>query len=89
MISVGGLIRSLTFAYNMSASFRIIIGLTFLTFVGSGEELTSKKVFTTMALVFSVHRTSVTFLSRALFYLSEGFVSTKRMQVSAIIMCKQ
>ena len=81
LITYSGIIRNLSISFNVAGIRPFIMGVTFLVFVGTGGELTTKKVFTTISL-FTVLSTSIIFLVRCFFLLYEAFVAIKRIQVS-------
>ncbi len=58
-----------------------MMGVTFLTFVATGGELTPQRVFTTLSLLTLLRRTNGTFLIRGFFLLNEASVALHRIQV--------
>ncbi len=80
LIVYGGVIRALTGVIILGANMPFLVGVTFLTFVGSGHELTTKQIFTTLALVNTASRSS-THMIRCFFQLYECSVAIKRLQV--------
>ena len=85
LIRYGGVIKALASAFNYGGAISIMMGLTFLTFIGTGGKLTTQRVFTTLSLVVFLNRISVDFIVRCFFLLSEATVALNRIQVQYIL----
>ena len=60
----------------------VVMYVVFTVYTATGGELTPKKVFTTLSLVFTLHLTTVSFLTVAILGVVEASVATRRLQVS-------
>ena len=81
LIRYGGLIQALTTLFTFAGFQQLMTGVTFLTFVATGGELTLQRVFTTISLLILLKRNAGTFLIRGFFLLYEVSVALKRIQV--------
>ena len=85
MITYGGLIRTLSLTFNFAGSTTLIFGVTFLVFIGAGGELSTQKVFTTLALFNVLCRTNIIYAVRCFFQMYEASVGVQRIQVGYIV----
>lgn len=60
---------------------QVIVGVTFLVFIGSGEQLTARALFTSLVLVDALKGTTGTYLIKGFFQAYEATVAIKRIQV--------
>ena len=60
----------------------VVMYVVFTVYTATGGELTPKKVFTTLSLVFTLHLTTVSFLTQGILGIVEASVATRRLQVS-------
>ena len=81
MIKVGGLIRNLIASFNFGVALSLFMSITFLTYVGTGNTLTPRKVIITLSLLTFLRNISASFLIRAVFLLFEAKVAFTRIQV--------
>lgn len=81
MITLAGIFRVLSMAFNFDGGAIFFFGTTFLVYIGSGGEPSPQQVFTTLALVNVLRRNGVQFYSRCFFLLYEASVATSRIQV--------
>ena len=77
------MIRTLTASFNFGVALTLYMALTFLTFVGTGGDLTPRRVIITLSLLGFLRNISASFLIRAVFLLFEAKVAFVRIQVSA------
>ena len=81
LLRYGGLLWAVTSVISFSAVIQLVMGVTFLSYTGSGQELTAQIVFTTLSLVNNLHLNSGGFLIRAFFGIYDSTVAVKRIQV--------
>ena len=81
LIFKGGSLRSLTSAFNFGVAVPFMMAVTFLSYTAAGGELTPRKVFVTLSLIGFVRRSSIAFLVRCFFFISELRVAFVRIQV--------
>ena len=81
LIRYGGVIRTLTSAFNFGVFLQLMMGVTFLVFVATGGELTPQRVFTTLSLLHHLRRTNGAFMIRSFFLLNEASVALSRIKV--------
>ena len=76
----GSTIRAFNLGY-FSFSLPVILFVVFSVYVSLGEELTPKRVFTTISLLSFARISSVHFIVQCALYISESLVAVKRIQV--------
>ena len=81
LIAMGGIIRTLTTAFNLGGLFTFIFGTTFLIYTGSGGELNFQQVFTTLLLINLLCLNDVILVVEAFYHLYEASVANIRIQV--------
>ena len=89
LICYGGIIRSLTTAFAYAGILQLLGGFTFIVFVAvAGEsELTSQRLFSTLALLFLLRRVGGAFLVTSIFSTYEANVAVQRIQVREAYSC--
>ena len=59
----------------------LLAAVTFIPYVGTGGMLTPPRVFTVLSLMFSVRTTTLNFVVKCMFNVTEAFVANRRLQV--------
>lgn len=85
LIKIGGIIRTVLASLNFGVALTLFMAITFLTYVGTGHELTPRRVIVTLSLLTFLRNVSGTFLIRSVFLLSEAKVAFTRIQVTACV----
>ncbi len=84
MILYGGTLR-IGLATSALVSLLVMNFIVFVGFVATGGSLTTRNVFTTIALMYHLGNSCLFFASRAGFFLSEATVANRRIQVRTCI----
>ena len=81
LITIGGIIKTFSTSFNFDGGIVLLFGTTFLVYIGSGQDVSTQQVFTTLALISVIRRNGVIFLTRCFFLIYEASVATSRIQV--------
>lgn len=80
-------VKAIARGYNIRAtllSFEILskvaIFLSLVTYVATGHEITARKAFIVIAFFDYIHRTLIYFWPETIIFISEGYISTKRIE---------
>ena len=81
-IKIGGMIRTLTTSFSYGVALTFYMAITFLIYVGTGGQLTPRRVIVTLSLLGFLRQISASFLIRSIFLIFESKVAFARIQVS-------
>ena len=81
LVLKGGIAHALAITFKFNIATTLMLFLSFVGFVATGGELTPRKVFTTLSLIEFLRRTSMSYMSRSLFFVYEVKVALVRIQV--------
>ena len=88
IIFEAGMIRVGVTANNYGFGIPLLTAVIFISYVGTGGMLTLSRVFTVFSLALGVRKTTLSYLVKYLFDVTEAFVANRRLQVHReLVLC--